>query len=435
MTEIKNIFYLHSHDTGRYIEPYGYKVETPNLMKLAQEGTLFRQAFSAAPTCSPSRAGMLTGRTPHAAGMLGLAHRGFANLDYSQHLVQFLNRNGFETVLCGMQHEAEDKEVIGYNLILDREEEKVKDWLNVEKTERYLRDRESDKPLFFSFGMEYTHREFDEIDDRISPNYVLPPEKLPDNLEIRNDMAAFLTSAKRADQCLGRVLKAIEKAGMAENSLIIYTTDHGIAFPMMKSTLYDSGIGVSLIFKFPDNPKKGEAVDALISQLDIFPTICDIFNLESPDYLEGNSILPILRDTRKEIREEIFAEVSYHAAYEPMRAVRTKRYKYIKFFGGFEHYVPANIDDGPSKDFLLKNNYLELKRDNEMLFDLNFDPQEKNNLIDDQNYQKIYQKLKNKLHKWMESTNDPLLKGKIKKPEGAVVNKLSALSAEDDDFE
>ncbi|RCW51656.1 MULTISPECIES: sulfatase family protein [Halanaerobium] len=435
MAEIKNIFYLHTHDTGRYIEPYGYKVETPNLMSLAQEGTLFRQAFSAAPTCSPSRAGMLTGRTPHAAGMLGLAHRGFAELDYSQHLVQFLSRNGFETVLCGMQHEAADKEVIGYDLILDREEERVKDWINVEKTERYLNNRESDKPLFFSFGMEYTHREFDEIETGINPDYVKTPEKIPDNTATREDMAAFLTSAKRADKCLGRVLKAIKEAGMAENSLIIYTTDHGIAFPMMKSTLFDSGIGVSLIFKFPDNPKRGKSIDALISQLDIFPTICEIFNLESPGYLEGNSILPLLRDEKEEIREEIFAEVSYHAAYEPMRAVRTKRYKYIKFFGDYEHSVAANIDDGLSKEFLIENGYLDQKRDKEMLFDLYLDPLEKNNLINNQNYDEICQKLKIKLKEWMEDTDDPLLEGKIKKPAGAVVNKLSAYSAEDNDFE
>ncbi|MGM0603485.1 MAG: sulfatase family protein [Bacillota bacterium] len=435
MGKIKNIFYLHTHDTGRYIEPYGYPAETPNLMNLAREGTLFRQAFSAAPTCSPSRAGMLTGRTPHSVGMYGLAHRGFSLHDYGEHLVQFLNKNGFQTVLCGMQHVAADKNIIGYDLILDREEQTVKDWPNVEKTEKYLSEREDSRPLFFSFGMEYTHREFDDIDDEIDIDYILPPADLPDDPDIRKDMAAFLSSVKHADQCLGRVLKAVEKAGMAENSLIIYTTDHGIAFPMMKSTLFDGGTGVSLIFKFPDNPKKGKTVDALVSQLDIFPTICDLFGLKTPDNLEGSSILPLLDDRTDKIREEVFAEVSYHAAYEPMRSVRTKRYKYIKFFGNYDQFVPSNIDDSPSKDFLLDNDFLEQKRDKEMLFDLYFDPQEKNNLIDNDGYHNIYQKLKSKLNKWMEKTDDPLLEGKVEKPKNAVVNKLSSLSAEDDDFE
>ncbi len=96
-----NILYLHTHDTGRYIQPYGYAVPTPNLMKLASEGTLVRQAFCAGPTCSPSRAAMLTGMNPHSCGMTGLAHRGFKLNDYSKHLAAFLGRQGYETVLCG----------------------------------------------------------------------------------------------------------------------------------------------------------------------------------------------------------------------------------------------------------------------------------------------------------------------------------------------
>ena len=109
-----NILYLHTHDTGRYIQPYGYAVSTPNLMNLAREGTLFRQAYCAGPTCSPSRAGLLTGMSPHSCGMLGLAHRGFRLYDYHQHLARFLGDHGYETVLCGVQHEAPDPGMIGY---------------------------------------------------------------------------------------------------------------------------------------------------------------------------------------------------------------------------------------------------------------------------------------------------------------------------------
>src|SRR6185369_2946181 len=80
-----NILYIHSHDSGRYLQPYGYNVPTPNIQKLASDGILFRQAFSGAPTCSPSRASLLTGQCAHQNGMLGLAHRGFALNDYSKH--------------------------------------------------------------------------------------------------------------------------------------------------------------------------------------------------------------------------------------------------------------------------------------------------------------------------------------------------------------
>lgn len=99
-----NILYVHTHDTGRYIQPYGHAIPTPNLMRLAQEWILFRQAFSCAPTCSPSRAALLTGMNPHSARMLGLAHRGFALKKPSQHLANHLKTHGFETVLCGEQH-------------------------------------------------------------------------------------------------------------------------------------------------------------------------------------------------------------------------------------------------------------------------------------------------------------------------------------------
>src|SRR5579859_5732051 len=81
-----NIVYIHSHDSGRYLQPYGHAVPTPNIQRLASEGMLFRRAFSAAPTCSPSRSALLTGQCPHQNGMLGLAHRGFALNDYRKHI-------------------------------------------------------------------------------------------------------------------------------------------------------------------------------------------------------------------------------------------------------------------------------------------------------------------------------------------------------------
>ncbi len=101
-----NIVYIHSHDSGRYLQPYGHSVPTPHLQRLASEGVLFRQAFSAAPTCSPSRAALLTGQYAHQNGMLGLAHRGFSLNDYSRHLVHTLGSAGYQSVLAGLQHVA-----------------------------------------------------------------------------------------------------------------------------------------------------------------------------------------------------------------------------------------------------------------------------------------------------------------------------------------
>src|SRR5882757_727342 len=117
-TKPLNILYLHSHDSGRYLSPYGYPVPTPNLRRLASEGVIFRRAFSAAPTCSPSRASLLTGQCAHQNGMLGLAHRGFSMTDYRRHIVHTLRDAGYRSVLAGLQHVAARPEQIGYDEIL-----------------------------------------------------------------------------------------------------------------------------------------------------------------------------------------------------------------------------------------------------------------------------------------------------------------------------
>src|SRR5690348_18259258 len=112
-----NILYIHSHDTGRMTSPYGYAVPTPNLQHLAEEGVLFRQAYNAAPTCSPSRASLLTGECPHSNGMLGLAHRGFFLTDYKRHIAHTLRAAGYYSELIGLQHIARNPETIGYDKV------------------------------------------------------------------------------------------------------------------------------------------------------------------------------------------------------------------------------------------------------------------------------------------------------------------------------
>lgn len=428
-----NVLYVHTHDSGQYLQPYGHNIPTPNIMKLAQEGTLFRHAYCAGPTCSPSRAALLTGMAPHSCGMLGLAHRGFKLNDYSQHMVQYFNKMGYETVLCGVQHEAPQAEMIGYQNILKPENNNIvhrwdADLPNAEKVAAYLREKKSG-PFFLSFGMFNTHRVYPEIDDDIKPEYVLPPFPLYDNQQNREDMAAYITSARIADRCVGIVLDALKESGLEDNTLVIFTTDHGIAFPHMKCNLYDTGIRVALILKYPGNLSKGKAIDALVSHLDVFPTICDILGLTPPEWLQGKSMVPLLEGKVDKIRDEIFSEVTFHAAYQPMRCIRTERYKYIRYFDDYDCVVAANIDDGPAKSFLLENGLLDMPIEKELLFDLYHDPTERNNLVGRQEYQQVYENLIERLHAWMVETNDPLLQGKVEKPLGAIINKKTCISA------
>ncbi len=435
---------LHSHDTGKYIAPYGYQVDTPHLSQLAREGTLFRQAYCAGPTCSPSRAAMLTGMCAHSTGMLGLAHRGFALNDHGRHMANFLRTQGYETVLCGIQHEADQAEKLGYSRILRAEKGEqqgcgfaTSDRMNAEAAAAYIRDTGAvlDKPFFLFCGLFLPHRPFVETYPE-EGNYVLLPPSIADTAENRADMAGYMSSAAWMDRCVGIVLNAVKAAGLEEDTLIVYTTDHGIAFPGMKCSLEDSGIGVSLIVKAPGNQRQGQVCDMLVSHLDLFPTVCDIAGVEPPEWLQGVSLLPVLRGSMdKEVNTFVFAEVNYHAAYEPMRCVRTKQHKLIRLYDDDPRPVLANIDDAPSKDFLLQHGFLSEIRPLEMLFDLYLDPMERVNRIGDPRYKAVHQSLSEALDEWMKETNDPLLSGKVTMPEGAVVNTRDSVSPLTEDYE
>lgn len=430
-----NLLYIHTHDSGRYFEPYGQPVPTANLMELASDGTLFHNAYCAGPTCSPSRVGLLTGMSPHSSNMLGLAHRGFRLDDYSKHLSSYLKESGYETTLCGIQHEAADLSWLGYQNIISCEDgysHKEQDLKNAEIVCDYIRNYDKEKPFFLSFGMVNTHREYPSHEGHINPDYVKPPYPLANTRENREDMADYIYSAQIADHCVGEVMKALKESGMEENTLVIFTTDHGIAMPQMKCSLYDTGIGVALILKYPGNPSAGKVTDALVSQIDVFPTICELLELPKPEWLQGVSLKPVLEDVNTEVRNEIFSEVTYHAAYEPKRCIRTRRYKLIRFFDSHNGQVPANVDNSPAKTELIESGWLDTVRPREMLFDLVLDPLERENLADDPRYHQVYCELSDKLWHWMEETGDPLTKYRcrVPKPAGARVNPLWELDPE-----
>lgn len=411
----KNIIYIHSHDTGKYIQPYGYSIPTPNLMKLAEESTVFRHAYSAAPVCSASRSALLTGMYPHCNGMVGLAHRGFEMRDYRQHLSWFLSDCGYITALAGVQHEIEQPRTdeLGYDFYWREKGDKS----NAHRAAEFIRE-DHDQPFFLSFGMVNTHKEYPTTHEGINAEYVIPPFPLYDNKENREEMARYMASAREMDECVGVVMEALKAAGKEEETIVFFTTDHGLALPHMKCSLYDTGIGVSLIMKFPDNKNASKSIDSLVSQIDIFPTLCDLIDVAPPDWLQGVSMMPLFEDSENVIRTELFAEVTYHVSYEPMRCIRTERYKYIRRFDDHNGngVVLSNIDGGIGKDFLLANGLLDIKLEKEMLFDLYFDPTERHNVIAQPDYQEIDKKLSDQLEKWMVDTADPLLHGKYPKP-------------------
>jgi N-sulfoglucosamine sulfohydrolase len=446
-----NVVYVHTDNSGRYVEPYGYDVPTPAIQSIAEDGLLFRQAISPAPTCSPSRGAMMSGCSPHSNGLNGLAHLGFSMDDYSQHLVRFLGRNGYETALCGQQHEANPdgvtraeagREILGYDRIpadpgstADFEaphELAETDYASARAAAEYIREDHAE-PYFLSVGLDRPHIPFPRDDPDVDPDYVRPPEPIPDVPEARRDMAGYITSAGFVDDCVEHVYDALVESGDLDDTLFVFTTDHGIQFKNGICDLFETGIGVAMIARFPDGPR-GEATDALVSQIDLFPTFCDYLGLDTPDYVEGTTMRPLIRGEVDSIRSEAFSEVTYHAAYEPKRCVRTDRYKYIRRFDeDFTRYVLPNIDDTATKEFLLEHGLADQERPREALYDLYHDPQERDNLVDDPDYADVYDDLTGRLEGWMEETDDPLLDGPVPKPEGASVRRRENVRVDSED--
>jgi N-sulfoglucosamine sulfohydrolase len=424
-----NILYIHSHDSGRYVQPYGFQVPTPNIQMLADQGVLFREAFATTPTCSGSRASLLTGLHCHNNGMLGLAHRGWALNDYGQHWVHALRRGGYRSTLIGEQHISVDPDVIGYDEVVPIDSNRAE--FVAPLTIEALREASTAEPWFMSVGFFETHRDFFAPTSVRDTLYSQPPANLPDVVTTRKDFAAFKASARSLDQGIGAVLHALHDFGLVENTLVLCTTDHGIAFPGSKATLFDRGIGVMMLMRGPGGFTGGKVVDAPVTHLDVYPTLCELAGVEAPGWLQGSSLMPLVRGETERLHEAIFAETTYHAAYQPHRAVRTERWKYIRRFDDYEHPVLANCDDSASKALLVAAGWGEQIVPEEQLYDLVLDPAEGANLAADPAHAQTRDEMRGRLDAWMRETEDPLLDGPVEPPPGAIVSEQWQLSPDD----
>ncbi|MEH7254226.1 sulfatase [Neobacillus niacini] len=353
--EQHNIVYIHTHDSGKVFSPYGYLVDTPNIQELAKDSILFKNAFCTSPTCSPSRSSMLTGMYPHSNGMIGLGNRGFSIADYDWHIVNQLKRSNYQTTLCGIQHESghfalpeEAAKIIGYdfnitssNNVKQMKDKFIWDYENALNASNWIRTEAKEKPFFLSYGLYATHRPYPEINhDIVDPNYLTPPYPIPDTPETREDYARHVISLKNADTCIGIVINALKESNLYDNTIILFTTDHGIAVPFSKCNLYDPGIGVALMLRAPNSNVNGTVNDNLVSHIDVYPTLCELLNIERPSRLEGQSFAQYFSDSQSNPhRDYIFTEVNFHTSYEPARSVRTNRYKYIKYYENIDKYI------------------------------------------------------------------------------------------------
>ena len=411
-----NFIVIHGHDIGRWLSCYGLPaIPTPNIERVASDSIVFEQAFAAAPLCTPARGALLTGRTPHANGLIGLAHDSWLYHDDVSTMPDLLGPLGYRTVLVGLQHENPDPLVLGYDEVrgvgfLPRAAsvaDEACDW---------LRARDDDRPFLLNVGMWEAHRPWPAEDYRPAPpETVHVPPYLPDNDDTRADIAAMYGALAQFDTAVGRVIDELDRTDYAADTYVILTTDHGVPFPRAKSTLYDAGIGVALVVRVPG----GEAdtgrrrVEEPVSHLDIVPTLLELAGGTPASELEGRSLAGVLRgDERSGPARPLFSEKNYHDGYDPMRAVRTESHKYIR------NYMPGPLlplakDLEESRTRRGMGDAHLAPRPAEELYVLASDPDELDNRVDDPEQRPALGALRAELDDWMRRTDDPLLDGPI----------------------
>jgi arylsulfatase A-like enzyme len=405
-----NVLLVHWHDLGRYLGVYGHAdVSSPRLDQLAGEGILFTRAHATAPLCSPSRGSLFTGRYPQSNGLVGLAHHGWEYRPGVRTLPQILSEYGWYSALFGMQHETSYPSRLGFDEfdVSNSYCEYV-----VERAQQWLHEYDSSQPFLLTAGFFETHRPYPR--DRYEPAdaaAVVPPDYLPNVLEVRQDLAEFYGSIATADAAVGRILDTLAATSLDSSTWVVFLTDHGAAFPRAKSTLYEAGTGIAMIIRPPTRITTSPKVyDDLFSGVDLLPTLLELLGVAHSDDIEGISHAQALLapDRTEPVRDHVFTGKTYHDSFDPIRAIRTKEFSYIE---NYAHRplldLPWDIEESPSGHAVAP--LVTAPRPERELYDLRADPTETNNLLAGDGLDGsdlIAADLAVRLHDWRQQTGD-----------------------------
>ena len=433
-----NVLYIITHDQGiaaRCYAEYGpgasEKMVTPNIDALAARGALLSNHFGTAPQCSPARGSLITGKHPHQNGLVGLTHRGLALSNPDQTIYQHFQSHGYHTRLIGFQHEIQgDVKQLGYT---DALHQGVygnchKMLPDVESSFSEFQDLNTQgTPFWLTIGAQEVHLIWgirSKRKERFSPKDVGVPEYLPNTPKIRKHIGKLYGDLTSYDRFLGNVWTLMDKYDFWKNTVVIVTTDHGIAHPRAKGTLYNPGNHNLMLWAHP-SIQSGLKVHSLLSSVDFAPTVCEMCGVPSmlprsegqPTEIYGKSYASLLHTPNTEettpIHDYIYTELTFHDIYNPMRAIRSDRYKYII------HYEPSiSLPDSIPRDIRFAKSFKEwvkhgnnTTRDREEFYDLQADPLELNNLLKGDQIPPEYPQMKAALQNFLETTRDPIISG------------------------
>lgn len=419
-----NVLCLNWHDAGRHFGCYGVEtVHTPHIDRLAANGVLFERCFAASTVCSPSRGALLTGRYPQSNGLRGLCHGNFPWQLHSghDHLSHLLRARGWHTALAGFQHEARHEDIARLGFLERIETHGRGPWHQApcefvaEGAADFLRRRRADgKAFYLQVGFFETHRPYDW--GGATPDCekgVWVPPYIVDNATARDDMAALQGAIRKADAQAGRVLAALEETGLADNTIVLFTTDHGLALPRSKGTMHDEGMGVAFVLRWPRGGLRGGRRSArMISNVDYVPTLFELLGLEPRPEFDGHSFADELGPwSGAEPRSFVHCLLA-----DEMRAVRHAGGKLIYTYEDLADYPrPVNLDWIPASS---PGQPLGQRRDLHVAatrpvprieyYDLRKDPAEMDNIAGHPDYLTELRYCAAEMTRWMERTGDPL---------------------------
>jgi arylsulfatase A-like enzyme len=402
-------------------------VRTPNFDRIAREGAVFTHAFTAAPSCTPSRAALLTGQAIHRLEEGGNLH-GFLPKSYAVY-PDLLEEAGYFVGFAGKGWGPGRFEPGGRS--------RNPAGPAFKSFDEFMQRRTQGQPFCFWFGSTDPHRPYEPgtgAKSGADPGRVEVPRFLPDTIEVRNDLLDYYFEVERFDRALGSIRELLERAGELDNTIMIVTSDNGMPFPRAKANLYDSGSRMPLAIRWPGVAKAGAMIDSLVSLTDLAPTVLEGAGLKPLDAMTGRTLLPLLRGESQPGRDSAFIERERHANVRrgdlsyPVRAIRTTDYLYIRNFrpdrwpaGDPQQYFAVgpfgDIDGSPSKSLLLDRraeasiaSYFQLataKRPAEELYDLRRDPHQVTNVSGEAAHRAARQRLRTELDRWMRETGDP----------------------------